>query len=108
MLRFVKCAQVSFFQNVLLRRFNIDAFWIVDRGVGVADADDFDAALVSKREGGDRADISKSLHDGSALFGIDLQHVQSALDQINDAASSSFAAAFSSADCVRPAGGACV
>src|SRR2546429_7634593 len=98
MLRFVKCAQVSFFQNVLLRRFNIDAFWIVVRGVGIADADDFDASLVRKREGGDRADISNSLHDGSALFGIDLQHVQSALAQLDDPASSRVPAPFTSAD----------
>src|SRR6266480_7956306 len=104
MIVLVKCAQVSFFQNMLLGRLDIDSFWIVDRGVGVADADDFDAALVSKRKGRNCADVSKTLNDRGTLFGIDLQHVQRALDQINDATSGRFASAFGPADGNRLAG----
>ena len=72
MIHLVESAQISFFQNVLFGCFNIDAFRIVDGSICVADADHFDAGLVSKRKGRDRSDISESLHDGGAFLGIDL------------------------------------
>src|SRR5437879_8391059 len=106
MIGLVKCAQISFFQNMLLGRLHIDSFWIVDRSIGVADADDFDPAFVSKRKGRDCADVSESLQVGGALFGSDFQHVWRAPDQINDAAAGRFASAFRPAEGTRFAGSA--
>ena len=99
-----KRPQVSFLKNVLLGSFDINSFWIVDRGRVIADAHDFNAAFVCERKCGHRADVAKALNDGRALFRIDLQHVHSALDQVNDTASSRFAAAFSPANGDRFAG----
>src|SRR6266404_2012496 len=98
MIGLVKCTEISFFQNMLLCRLDIDSIRIVDRRISVADSDDFYTALVSERERSHRADVSETLHNRGAFFRIHLQHVQRALDEINDAASGRFAPAFSAAD----------
>ena len=70
----------------------------------IADPDNFDAALVGERKGCHGADVAESLYDRGAFFGIHLQHVHRALDEIHDAATSGFAPAFSPADRNRFAG----
>ena len=72
MIGVVKRAQVPFFQNVLLGRLDIDPFRTVNRGIGIADADDFDTAFVSERQRSDRTNIAEPLHDRGTFFGIDL------------------------------------
>ena len=83
---------------MLLGRFYIDSFRVVNRSVGIADPNDLDAALVRERESCDRTDVSEALHDSGAFFGVYLQDVHGALDQVNHAAASRFAAAFRSPD----------
>ncbi len=41
----IECAQISFFQNVLLRRFHVDAFGIVNGSSRIANTHDFDSRL---------------------------------------------------------------
>ena len=80
MIGLVKRAEISFFQNVLFGRLDIDPFGVVDRSVSVANADDFQSAFVSKRQRRNRADVPEALHDSRAFFGIDFQHVHGPLD----------------------------
>ena len=96
--------QVSLFDHVLLRCFNVDPFRIVNRSGVIADTDDFDAALVSERQSCDRTDVAESLHDRGASSRIHLQHVHRALDQIHHTATGRFAPAFGAADRDRFAG----
>ena len=96
--------QVPLLDHVLLGCFNVDPFRIVNRCGVIADPDDFDAALVGQRQSCDRTDVAESLHDRGAFFRIHLQHVHRALDEINDAATSSFTPAFGPADGDRFAG----
>ena len=91
-------AQVSLLQHVLFSCFDVDSFGVVNCSVCVANADDFDAALVGKRKSCHRAHIAKSLHDGGAFLGIHLQHVHGPLDQVNNTAPGCFASAFGAAD----------
>ena len=63
MVGLVERFQMSLLEDVLLGGFYVDSFRIVDRGVGIADPNDFDAALVGEREGCHRTDIAESLHD---------------------------------------------
>ena len=97
-------SQVPFFKNVLLGGFNIDSFGIVDRGMRVANPDDFDAAFQRKRQSRDRSDIAKALDNGRAFLRVYFQHVHGAFNQVNHAAASGFAPAFGATDGDRFAG----
>jgi hypothetical protein len=66
-------------------------FGIIKARRCVAEAGDFHAVLVGEAERGDGADIAKALDDGGALVGLHLEHIERALDEIDDAAPGRFA-----------------
>src|SRR5438045_6240902 len=94
MIVLIESLERSIFQNMLLGRLHVDAFWILEGGVCSTDPDHLDAALECERKRCDGADITEPLHDGRTFVGIDFQHVHSALDQVNDTASGRFPSAF--------------
>src|SRR4030095_11356377 len=83
---------------MLLGRFYIDSFRVVNRSVGIADTDDFDAALVGERESCDRTDIAEPLHNRRTLLGIEFQHAHGALDQVDNSTPGGFSPAFGAAN----------
>src|SRR5581483_7362015 len=94
-------AKVTFFDHVLFGRFDVNSLGIVEGHVRITDAHNFYAALVSQRQRRDRSDVAKPLHDRGAFFGVQLQNVHGAFNQVHDAAPGGFAAPFGSAERYR-------
>src|SRR5262245_58552341 len=65
-----KRAQVPLLDHVLLGAFNINPFRIVNRSGVIADSDDFDSALIGKRQSRNRTDVAEPLHNCGAFFRI--------------------------------------
>ena len=80
------------FGDVFIEGDEVEAFWIENAAVGVANGDNFDTVF-GKGMGGDGTDIAVALDDGGGAGRIKADGIGGAIDEVGDAAAGGFAAA---------------